>query len=317
MIEHKYSKEEEQKRQQSKPNNATHDESNLPLELEKHSNARTSATAYSKWFTYENDMEVELTTERVREIFSNKQPKIIIAGDGHRSPPFQYAKNIPDVNSSFDSGTLQLYIEATDEQINKNNSEYIPKEFMAKPGLLTNRNRRAGIVGWENSELSNTMEKMRDLLDDSTRRKLTKEEISSFYELHETAIHHFFRPEFSQLRNEFFEIMAKVVSNNVFLKAGSDAESNKITKEMIDFIAVTWRDEYINPTLAEKIAKHAAEKENHTFIVSVGDAHLSINPMQEYLNKMRNNGEFQHQIIFTRAQSPILPDNAKGGNKNG
>ncbi|WP_036774164.1 hypothetical protein [Photorhabdus australis] len=307
MMEHEYSKEEEKKRQQSKPNNATHDESNLPLELEKHFNARTPATAHSKWFTYENDTEVELTTERIKEIFSNKQPKIIIAGDGHNKPPFQYAKNIPDVNSSFDAGTLQLYIEATDEQINENNPEYIPKEFMAKPGLFTNKNRRAEIVGWEDSELSNAMKEMFELSDKSTREKLTPEETSSFYKLHETAIRHFFRPEFNQLRDEFFEILAK---------AGSNRELDKIALEMIGFTSGTWRDEYINPTLAEKIAKHAAEKENHTFVVSIGDAHLSENPMQEYLNKRRNGGEFKHQIIFTRDKRPILPDNMKTGNKN-
>ncbi|NHB91594.1 hypothetical protein [Photorhabdus cinerea] len=305
-MRHEYEEKEKQKRLPLQSKNATHHDSNS-LELGRHSNSVTPATAHSKWFTYENDTEVELTTERIKEIFSNKQPKIIIAGDGHNKPPFQYAKNIPDVNSSFDAGTLQLYIEATDEQINENNPEYIPKEFMAKPGLFTNKNRRAEIVGWEDSELSNAMKEMFELSDKSTREKLTPEETSSFYKLHETTIRHFFRPEFSQLHDEFFEILAK---------AGSNRELDKIALEMIGFTSGTWRDEYINPTLAEKIAKHAAEKENHTFVVSIGDAHLSENPMQEYLNKRRNGGEFKHQIIFTRDKRPILPDNMKAGKKN-
>lgn len=215
-------------------------------------------------------MAVELTTEEIKEVFSNKQPKIIISGDGHNKPPFQYTKNIPDVNSSFDAGTLQLYIEATDEKINKNNSEHIPKKFMAKPGLFMNKNRRAEIVGWEDSELSDTMKELFDLSEKSISEKLTEKDISSFYELHMTAIQHFL-PHFKQLSNKFIEIMAKDISNK---------ELDKIALEMMRFTAGKWPDEYINPTLAEKIVKHAAEK-NNTFVVSMGDAHLNINSMQK------------------------------------
>ncbi|TDB62533.1 hypothetical protein [Photorhabdus khanii] len=301
-MENEYSEkaQQKQKRRQLQSNNATHHDSNpLELELGKNANSVTPAEHHKKWFTYEGDKEVELTTEIMKEIFSNKQPKIIIAGDGHNKPPFQYAKNIPDVNSSFDAGTLQLYIEATDEQINKNRSEYTPKEFMAKPSWFMNKNRRAGIVGWEDSELSNAMKEMFELSAKSISEpeKLTEKDISSFYELHTTAIQHFL-PNFKQLSNEFLEIMAK---------AGSNKELDKIALEMMRFTSGRWRDEYINPTLAEKIAKHAAENENHTFVVSIGDAHLSINPMQEHLNKMRERFNFKHQIIFTRDKAPTLP----------
>ncbi|WP_445374381.1 hypothetical protein ACSLVK_20180 [Photorhabdus tasmaniensis] len=310
-MEHEYSEKEQQrqKRRQLQSNNATHHDSNpLELELGNNSNSVTPADHHNKWFTYEGDKEVELTTERMKEIFSNKQPKIIIAGDGHNKPPFQYAKNIPDVNSSFDAGTLQLYIEATDEQINENNSEYIPKEFMAKPGLFMNKNRRAEIVGWEDSALSNAMKEMFDLSMTSISEpmKLTEKDISSFYEFYMTAIQSFL-PNFKKLGNELNEIMAK---------AGNRGELEKVAPAMLRFTSGTWRDEYINPTLAEKIAKHAAEKENHTFVVSIGDAHLSINPMQEHLNKMREKFNFKHQIIFTRDKTPILSDHIKGGKRN-
>ncbi|NHB91597.1 hypothetical protein [Photorhabdus cinerea] len=306
-MEHEYSEKEKQKRRPLQSKNTTYHESN-PLELGKTSNPVTLADSHSKWFTYENDMEVELTTEKVKEIFSNKQPKIIIAGDGHNKPPFQYTKNIPDVNSNFDAGTLQLYIEATDEQINKNKSEYIPKEFMVKPGLLMNKNRRAEIIGWEDSALSNAMKEMFDLSMTSISEpmKLTEKDISSFYEFYMTAIQSFL-PNFKKLGNELNEIMAK---------AGIEGKLEKVAPEMIRFTSGTWRDEYINPTLAEKIAKHATENENNTFVVSIGDAHLNINPMQEYLNKMREKFKFKHQIIFTRDKTPTFPDYMKGGKKN-
>ncbi|MBS9434449.1 hypothetical protein [Photorhabdus hainanensis] len=307
-MEHEYKEKEKQKRPPLQSKNATHDESNsLELELENHSNSVTPADPRNKWFTYEGDKEAELTPERVEEIFSNKQPKIIIAGDGHNKPPFQYAKNIPDVNSSFDAGTLQLYIEATDEQINKNKAEYIPKDFMAKSWPFMNKNRRAEIVGWEDSALSNAMKEMFDLSMTSISEptKLTEKDISSFYEFYMTAIQSFL-PNFKKLGNELNEIMAK---------AGSKGELGNVAPEMLHFTSGTWRDEYVNPTLAEKIAKHASEKENHTFVVSIGDAHLSINPMQEHLNKMREKYNFKHQIIFTRDKNPTLSAHTKGGKK--
>ncbi|MBS9423171.1 hypothetical protein [Photorhabdus caribbeanensis] len=313
-MEHEYSEKEQKKRHPllQSNNSAHHESSSLGLELGRDSNSSSPIaedSKYSKWFTYENDIEVELSTERVKEIFSNKQPKIIIAGDGHNKPPFQYAKNIPDVNSSFDAGTLQLYIEATDEQINKNKAEYIPKDFMARSWPFMNKNRRAEIVGWEDSALSNAMKEMFDLSMTSISEptKLTEKDIASFYEFYMTAIQSFF-PNFEKLGNELNEIMAK---------AGSKGDLEKVASEMLRFTSGTWRDEYINPTLAEKIARHAAEKENNTFIVSIGDAHLSINPMQEHLNKMRKKYNFKHQIIFTRDKTPILSDKIKGGKKNG
>ncbi|MEK9497616.1 hypothetical protein V2H77_14315 [Photorhabdus sp. P32] len=100
-------------------------------------------------------------------------------------------------------------------------------------------------------------------------------------------------------------------------KAGNRGELYKVAPEMVRFTSGTWSNEYINPTLAEKIAKHAAEKENHTFVFSIGDAHLSINPMQEHLNKMRKKFNFKQQIIFTRDKTPTFPDHIKGGKKNG
>ncbi|MEK9497617.1 hypothetical protein V2H77_14320 [Photorhabdus sp. P32] len=195
-MEREYEYKENQKRSPLESKNTTHHNANDSLELEpgKHSYSVTPATPHSKWFTYENDTEVELIPKKIRKILSNKQPKIIIAGDDHNKPPFQYAKNIPDVNSSFNSGTLQLYIEATDEQINKNKLEYIPKEFMEKSSWFMNKSRQAEIVGWEDSELFNAMKETFDLsmtlISEPTGFK--EEDISSFYEFYMTAIQSFY-----------------------------------------------------------------------------------------------------------------------------
>lgn len=75
---------------------------------------------------------------------------------------------------------------------------------------------------------------------------------------------------------------------------------------LLTIVTVSWRDEYINPYLAKRVARHAARCPNALFLVSVGGAHLawSYDPVQQHLACLRQEEDaFSHALLCHEGQS--------------
>lgn len=254
----------------------------------------------------DSDGSIPLEASSFAELASNKQPKIFIVGDGHASPPFKYAKDIPDAMESLKNKKLNLYVEFTQDGWKEKIKEYnksstssqdreLPSELMAKRfpfGL------KATVVPWEH-EVANSAKSMFDIIIDSA---------GSFSDMPDES-----RSALSKLAGPFQEEVGKYASglakefgthiqNLVQPETSESAEHSG--GEVMRILSGKWRDEYINKYLANKIAEHAGKSPGETFLISVGDAHLDevLSPVQHHLENLRQSGrfDFTHKIFINK-----------------
>lgn len=259
----------------------------------------------SGWYLLIDDSEssaMELSTELFNEIIEKRNPIIFIVGDGHRKPLFKYAEKIQPIIDAFKDGNLQLYVEFSPKDWLKHskekNANILPEIFSKKRDFWPFRKKDI-VTPWE-PEISTIVFELYELCNSCSsmiggERKKT---ISS--------------NRFKFLANECikeFSLRSKSLSSSfekhfhALLEAGEDilVESNLVG--LISILSGKWRDDYINPYLAEKISEHASLNPKHYFLVSVGDAHIDWknSPIQLHLAKIRNmKASFNHIVLFNK-----------------
>ncbi|AOP98044.1 hypothetical protein [Enterobacter roggenkampii] len=263
---------------------------------------------FKKWelVTIEGNFPLEL--DDFSKIASNKKPKIFIVGDGHASPPFKYSRYIPDSMYYLDNSKLNLYVEFTQSgwlanirnhscQSSSGLDRELPENLMKKKSFL-NPSLKANVIPWENEVVNNLAESMYDILishanDFSKMSKVTHEKL---YVLATS-----FTEEISKYAADLAIKFNKIINETILYKGLSESSG----KELINILSGTWRDEYVNKYLANKIAEHANRRQDETFLVSVGDAHLDDNfgSVQQHLIRLQYSEHlhFTHQIIMNKS----------------
>ncbi|VVP67200.1 hypothetical protein PS914_00496 [Pseudomonas fluorescens] len=246
--------------------------------------------AASQWFMYADGGERELNDLEVQHAFSDRSPKIILSGDGHSIPPLQFASDIPDAMRAYKEATLGIYVEGVDSEVQKNIRKFVPGFFDPQ---------RVGVIGWEPEHLVRDILALFELVashEDSA--KITSVDLQEKADRLGASIvsNLFSKSEKTALKVS--ALVAKFTSEAGFEKDTIRNLSRVLTGE--------WRDEYINPYLAEKIASIASQQPGQTLLVSVGDAHLDSgnNPVQVLLNLERKGSAFPHKILFNRSKTP-------------
>lgn len=237
---------------------------------------------------------------------SNNSPKIFIVGDGHASPPFKYAKDIPDVMSSLESKKLNLYVEFTSDGWKDNAKKYdknsiagqdreLPAELLKKRSFL-NSNLKATVIPWEH-EVANLAKSMFDILMDNAG------EFSKMDEEHREAFKMLAKP-FTEEIGKYASELADKFNSHVENIIHSTSAAEEAGRDLINILSGQWRDEYVNKYLANKIAEHASRSPDESFLISVGDAHIdeNFNPVQRHLIDLQTSGAFSftHKIIINK-----------------
>lgn len=247
------------------------------------------------WELVTADGSVQLNEEEFLRAVSKEIRTIFIVGDGHKTPPFQYADKIPGVADALKSSNLRLYVEFTKADF----KEAVAKsraysEGVFKKDWMPFRKNEASIVGWE-PEISNLANKMFSLL---AQESMTIEEYQQLTHDAKT-----FHNELHTLNPDLANNVGKLV-NEVTSKGIRKAEVEKFS--LMTILGGYWRDAYINKYLGEKIAVDANRNPGATFLISVGDAHLDerFNPVQKHLNHYlaQMDGMPTHQILINKSK---------------
>ncbi|WP_213152723.1 RHS repeat domain-containing protein [Pseudomonas carnis] len=244
------------------------------------------------WFTYVDGQERALSDNELRAAFSDGTPKIIFSGDGHASPSFAYASDIPDVMAANRNGALSLYVEATPTDAAIKVEKFIP-EFIDK--------NKSAVIGWEPEELSTSMLELFIIaMDHSESSVISSGAVLDDVEMLGAKVTSQLFMQAEELAKEF----SLVISD--FTKPEGYPEST--VERLRTITSSVWRDEFINPYLAEKVGVEASANNDRTFMVSVGFAHLDVryNPVQQILNEIRETHGFQQRIFFNRSNNPIV-----------
>lgn len=259
----------------------------------------------SGWYLLIDDSEssaMKLSTELFNEVIEKKSPIIFIVGDGHRKPLFKYAEEIQPVIDAFNAGNLHLYVEFSPKdwlkQSKDKNANILPEIFSEKRKLWPYRKKDI-VTPWE-PDISTIVSELYDLcvscssMISGERKKILSSN------------------RFKFLSNECikeFSLRSRSLSSsfeahyNALLETNEDilVETNLVS--IISILSGKWRDDYINPYLAEKIAEHASLNPKHYFLVSVGDAHIDWrnSPVQLHLAKIRSmKASFSHIVLFNK-----------------
>ncbi|MDX7998436.1 RHS repeat protein, partial [Xenorhabdus sp. Reich] len=238
---------------------------------------------------------------------SNNRPKIFIVGDGHASPPFKYAKDIPDAMSSLEDKKLNLYVEFTSDGWKNNVKKYdenstagqdreLPAELMKKSFFSSNPKPKATVIPWEH-EIANSAKSMFDTLMENAG------DFSSMDEKQRDTLKALAKPFTEEIKKYASELADKFNSNvDEVIRSTSAAE--EAGRDLINILSGQWRDEYVNKYLANKIAEHASRSPDETFLISVGDAHIDegFNPVQQHLIDLQFSGAFafSHKILINK-----------------
>ncbi|RAY97058.1 hypothetical protein DP187_21300 [Enterobacter cloacae] len=263
---------------------------------------------FKKWqlVTIEGSFPLEL--DDFSKIASNKKPKIIIVGDGHASPPFKYSRYIPDSMYFLDNSKLNLYVEFTESgwlnnirnhsgQSSSGLDRELPVNLMKKKSFL-NPSLKANVIPWENEVVNSLAGSMYDILMSHAHdfSKMSKKNLEELY-----ALATLFTEEISEYARDLAIRFNEIINRTTLFKGLSESSG----KELINILSGTWRDEYVNKYLASKIAEHANRRQDETFLVSVGDAHLDDNygSVQQHLIRLQYSEHlhFTHQIIMNKS----------------
>lgn len=243
-----------------------------------------------------------LNDRELGHLFSNGKPKIILSGDGHRSPPLAYAEDLPDLSAAGKAGKLMLYVEATQKEINDNPGGFTPEIFSKNNTGMKGWFKPNKLFGWEPEKLSSMCAGV-NILNNSLVDVEPKEPEKTREELKELGarIVAEFGSDYESLGARFSEAISNIVE--------SEGHNYEHFRVLSCLSGSTWRDEFINPYLANKITQAAKKNSRKTFVVSVGYGHLlqENNPVQNFLGEAQMNGSFTHEIIFNKDRYPTVP----------
>ncbi|WP_083236342.1 RHS repeat domain-containing protein [Pseudomonas sp. S3E12] len=246
----------------------------------------------SHWFMSTDKGERELDVEEVVSVFSNGLPKIIFSGDGHETPPLVFSTEIPDVMRAYEAGRLALYVEGVNSDVHAKAEKFVPSAFDVS---------KLDLVGWEHSNLvSSTLGLFNVAMNYSDSNKIASDSDRDEVErLGASLVSDLF------LGNEELSLKAASLVAQFTSDEGYDTET---IKGLMSLTSSEWRDVYVNPYLAGKLADAASQQPNKTFLVSVGGAHLDprYNPVQQHLNNAKAEIGFFHQVLFNRSTQPVV-----------
>lgn len=257
--------------------------------------ADTLGLSPSGWLTFSDDgKEIELDTEELRTLFENDEPKIIISGDGHSKPPLEFSRHIQGIMKSYGSGKLNVWVEGAPEEVKNNVSRFLPGHFKVKSYWK----RGVNLVGWEHEHLEPPIRDLSEIIMNDIigkgKQYIDEEEKHVIGKLKSDIIGQLVEEGVDDLALEFSGAMDDFINS-----------PSKGAGRLITFLSGGWRDEFVNPYLARKMADEAGLRKKESFLISMGDAHLNVNPVQAHLVKRAR--DFPQKIIFNKARHPSIP----------
>jgi hypothetical protein len=223
----------------------------------------------SGWLAYYGTDMQPLKNLAFRSFVDSDVPKVIIAGDGHRNPPFAYAGNMPGVLSAFSKGTLRLYVEYTRSGWAARN-----KTPGALPSYLTQKKsffKKDIVTPWENETMAESskdiFEKLTEKMGDPTPLTPAEKKVLSLQ-----------GQKFSDGLSSITPDLAASVKthiNNIVVATKYLPEQDVMA--LVSIISGQWRDLFVNEDLAERLAEEIIRTPDLTRLVSIGDAHLDDN----------------------------------------
>ncbi|WHP78932.1 PAAR domain-containing protein [Edwardsiella anguillarum] len=223
----------------------------------------------SGWLAYYGTDMQPLKNLAFRSFVDSDVPKVIIAGDGHRKPPFIYSQHMPGVLSAFSKGKLRLYVEYTQSGWSLRN-----KTPGALPPYLTQKKsffKKDIVTPWENEVMGESStaiyEKLIEKIGGLT--PLTAAEAKKLKLQGQ---------QFADGLNAITPDLAVTVRkhiNNLVAAAGSLPEQDVMA--LVSIISGQWRDLFVNEDLAERLAEEITKAPDLTRLISIGDAHLDDN----------------------------------------
>ncbi|AQS36163.1 hypothetical protein Sps_00974 [Shewanella psychrophila] len=214
---------------------------------------------------------------------NSDKPKIIMTGDGHRSPPFAYAEGNEFIKKEAQRKQLFLYVEATQEDVDTNINNFIPKTM--QKGFFAKGPTK--VIGWE-PKISQLMKKTFD--DVIASLNVEQENRKSMFDgllEQNTMIFHSLLEENESLAIEFNTASNKhLASIDPANQNFSEAQVANDARDIMKIVSGSWRDDYINPVIGKRIAKDIMNNPNATFLISIGDCHLNVNPIQKHISRV-------------------------------
>lgn len=237
-----------------------------------------------------------LSAAEAEQLLGQDKPLILLVGDGHRSVPFSYAKGYPAVARHAARRQVHLYVEFSEAgwaaHCAKRAASALPPWLVAAG---------AEVVAWEPPVCEYVMVLVEHAFALSCAYPLPPAVAQRRSEL--IALTKVCAEAFS----EYAPALAKRLHSTVSALLVPEHEAAQAALTALrTILTVSWRDEYINPYLAERVARHAARCPNDLFLVSVGGAHLawSYGPVQQHLARLRQEeGAFSHALLCHEGQS--------------
>lgn len=222
----------------------------------------------SGWLAYYGTDMQPLKRLAYRSFVDSDVPKIIIAGDGHRNPPFAYAESMPGVLSAFQGGALRLYVEYTRSGWMARN-----KTPGALPSCLTQKKRffqKDIVTPWENETMAESSKEIFEMLTEKMgdTRPLTPAEKKRLGILGQQ-----FADGLKTITPDLAKSVREHINNIVTEPQLPDAD----VMALVTIISGKWRDMFVNEDLACRMAKEIIASPKLTRLISIGDAHLDDN----------------------------------------
>ncbi|HFZ8993333.1 TPA: PAAR domain-containing protein [Citrobacter freundii] len=223
----------------------------------------------SGWLAYYGTDMQPLKNLAFRSFVDSDVPKVIIAGDGHRNPPFAYAREMPGVLSAFNTGTLRLYVEYTRSGWAARN-----KTPGALPSYLTQKKslfKKDIVTPWENETMA---ESSKAIFEKLTEKMGEPSPLTSAEKKNLSLQGQKFSDGLSSITPDLASSVRTHI-NNIVVATKSLPEQDVMA--LVSIISGQWRDLFVNEDLAERMAEEISRTPNLTRLVSIGDAHLDDN----------------------------------------
>ncbi|MCJ8302996.1 hypothetical protein [Shewanella sp.] len=213
---------------------------------------------------------------------NSDKPKIIMTGDGHRTPPFAYAEGNEFIKKEAQRKQLFLYVEATQEDVDANLNNFVPKTM--QKGFFAKGPTR--VIGWE-PQMSQLMKQtFEDIMASLSIEQENRKNMFDRLLAQNTRIFDELLEENESLAVEFNTASNKhLASIDPENKNFSDMQVANDARDIMRIVSGSWRDDYINPVIGKRIAKNITENPNATFLISIGDCHLNVNPIQKHISE--------------------------------
>jgi uncharacterized Zn-binding protein involved in type VI secretion len=223
----------------------------------------------SGWLAYYGTDVQSLKNLAFRSFVDSDVPKVVIAGDGHRNPPFVYSQDMPGVLSAFSKGTLRLYVEYTRSgwTLRNKNPGALPPYLTQKKSFF----KKDIVIPWENEVMAESSKAIFEKLTENmgSAVPLTSAEVRKLKSQGQQ-----FADGLNTITPELATSVRQHISN-IVTATGSLPEQDIMA--LITIISGKWRDLFVNEDLAERLAEEIIRDPGLTRLVSIGDAHLDDN----------------------------------------